>query len=115
MNKLERVGGVFAILEALIYVLAFVFYGAVFNFPETADANQQFTFLADNQIILSVVNFIMYGLLGWAFICYVVKKLAKSPMSDSLSTGDGDPTEAQIRLHERWADDGAAAVCWYVN
>ncbi|MEH6583140.1 MAG: NADH:flavin oxidoreductase/NADH oxidase family protein [Halioglobus sp.] len=35
-------------------------------------------------------------------------RLAKSPMSDSLSTGDGDPTEAQVRLYERWADGGAA-------
>lgn len=35
-------------------------------------------------------------------------RLAKSPMSDSLSTGDGDPTEAQIRLYERWAEGGVA-------
>lgn len=35
-------------------------------------------------------------------------RLAKSPMSDSLSNGAGDPTEAQIRLYERWADGGAA-------
>ena len=35
-------------------------------------------------------------------------RLAKSPMSDSLANGKGDPTEAQIRLYERWADGGAA-------
>lgn len=35
-------------------------------------------------------------------------RIAKSPMSDSLANGDGDPTEAQIRLYERWADGGAA-------
>ena len=29
-------------------------------------------------------------------------------MSDSLANGEGDPTEAQIRLYERWADGGAA-------
>ncbi len=29
-------------------------------------------------------------------------------MSDSLGNGKGDPTEAQIRLYERWAEGGAA-------
>ena len=42
--------------------------------------------------------------------CGVVLKnrLAKSPMSDSLGDGRGDPTEAQIRLYERWAEGGVA-------
>jgi 2,4-dienoyl-CoA reductase-like NADH-dependent reductase (Old Yellow Enzyme family) len=42
--------------------------------------------------------------------CGVVLKnrLAKSPMSDSLGDGQGDPTEAQIRLYERWAEGGVA-------
>ena len=35
-------------------------------------------------------------------------RLAKSPMSDSLANGEGDPTEAQIRLYERWAAGGTA-------
>lgn len=29
-------------------------------------------------------------------------------MSDSLANGEGDPTEAQIHLYERWADGGVA-------
>ncbi|MDE0189210.1 MAG: oxidoreductase [bacterium] len=35
-------------------------------------------------------------------------RLAKSAMSDSLGNGEGDPTEAQVRLYERWAKGGAA-------
>lgn len=35
-------------------------------------------------------------------------RLAKSAMSDSLGNGEGDPTEAQVRLYERWAHGGAA-------
>lgn len=35
-------------------------------------------------------------------------RLIKSAMSDSLGDGTGDPTEAQIRLYERWAEGGAA-------
>nr|WP_320015323.1 NADH oxidase [uncultured Desulfobacter sp.] len=35
-------------------------------------------------------------------------RIAKSPMSDSLADGGGDPTESQIRLYERWAEGGVA-------
>jgi 2,4-dienoyl-CoA reductase-like NADH-dependent reductase (Old Yellow Enzyme family) len=35
-------------------------------------------------------------------------RLIKSAMSDSLGDGEGNPTEAQIRLYERWAEGGAA-------
>lgn len=64
MNKLQKIGGVFAIFEAIIYVSAFVFFGAFWNFPTDADSVQKFTFLAENQIILSIVNLIMYVLFG---------------------------------------------------
>ncbi len=42
--------------------------------------------------------------------CGVVLKnrLVKSPMSDSLANGEGDPTEEQARLYERWAEGGVA-------
>ncbi|MEM7058881.1 MAG: NADH:flavin oxidoreductase/NADH oxidase family protein [Pseudomonadota bacterium] len=35
-------------------------------------------------------------------------RLIKSAMSDSLGDGAGNPTDAQIRLYERWAKGGAA-------
>lgn len=35
-------------------------------------------------------------------------RIAKSAMSDSLGDGRGDPTDAQIRLYERWAKGGLA-------
>ena len=35
-------------------------------------------------------------------------RLVKSAMSDSLGDGAGNPTVAQMRLYERWADGGAA-------
>ncbi|WP_299734010.1 NADH:flavin oxidoreductase/NADH oxidase family protein [uncultured Tateyamaria sp.] len=42
--------------------------------------------------------------------CGVVLKnrIVKSAMSDSLGDGRGAPTDAQIRLYERWADGGLA-------
>ena len=35
-------------------------------------------------------------------------RIAKSAMSDSLGDGCGNPTEAQFRLYERWAEGGVA-------
>ncbi|MEH6633166.1 MAG: hypothetical protein V7776_20310 [Halopseudomonas aestusnigri] len=35
-------------------------------------------------------------------------RLAKSPMSDSLGDGEGNPTDVQIRLYEKWATGGVA-------
>jgi len=64
VNNLQKAGGVAALLEAIIYVSAFVFFGAFWSFPADADSVQKFTFLAENQIILSIVNFIMYVLFG---------------------------------------------------
>lgn len=45
-----------------------------------------------------------------ALPCGVVLKnrLIKSAMSDSLGDGCGNPTSAQIRLYERWAEGGVA-------
>jgi len=38
----------------------------------------------------------------------LANRLAKSAMSDSLGDGAGDPTPAQARLYERWAEGGLA-------
>lgn len=37
-------------------------------------------------------------------------RIIKSAMSDSLGDGCGNPTAAQIRLYERWAEGGVAAM-----
>jgi len=36
----------------------------------------------------------------------IKNRLIKSAMSDSLADGEGNPTEAQSRLYERWAEGG---------
>ena len=64
MNKLQKTGGVAAIFEAIIYVSAFVFFGAFWNFPTDAGSVQKFAFLAENQVTLSIVNLIMYVIFG---------------------------------------------------
>ena len=64
MSNLQKIGGVAALVEAIIYISAFVFFGAFWNSPSGADAAQQFAFLAENKTVLFVVNFVMYVLFG---------------------------------------------------
>ncbi|KGJ93366.1 DUF4386 family protein [Thalassotalea sp. ND16A] len=64
MNNLQRIGGVAALSEAVIYISAFIFFGAFWDFPANAAAVEKFSFLADNQIILSIVNLTMYVVFG---------------------------------------------------
>ena len=64
VNDLQKIGGVAALLEAIIYVSAFAFFGAFWNFPVDAEYAQKFAFMVDNQVILSIVNLIMYVLFG---------------------------------------------------
>lgn len=40
-------------------------------------------------------------------------RIIKSAMSDSLGDGRGNPTDTQIRLYQRWADGGVAALAEY--
>jgi len=80
MKGLQRMGGVAALFEAVIYISAFVFFGAVWEFPADENAVQQFIFLADNQLILSLVNLAMYVLFG-IFLAVLVLALYQ-PVKD---------------------------------
>ena len=64
MNNLQKVGGFAALAQAIIYVMAFVYFGAFFDFPRAGDTAQKLSFLADNQLMLSVVNLVMYVAFG---------------------------------------------------
>ncbi|MEW6998060.1 hypothetical protein AADZ86_10180 [Colwelliaceae bacterium BS250] len=64
MNNLQKLAGVAALFQAAIYISAFVFFGAYWDFPVDADNTQKFVFLSHNQTILSVVNLTMYVIFG---------------------------------------------------
>ncbi len=64
VNNLQKIGGVAALFEAAIYISAFVFFGAFWDYPVSADDAQKFIFLTDNQTILSIVNLTMYVVFG---------------------------------------------------
>ncbi|UGA56726.1 DUF4386 family protein [Vibrio sp. VB16] len=64
MKNLQKTGGVAALLESIIYVSAFVFFGAFWDFPTDVNTVKQLAFLAENQGVLSIVNLIIYVLFG---------------------------------------------------
>ena len=64
MNNLQKFGGVSAIAQAIIYISAFVFFGAFFNFPSEAGTVEKFSFITENQTMLSVINLVMYVVFG---------------------------------------------------
>ena len=64
MKVLQQFCGAAALAQGIIYILAFVFFGVFFNFPSDASTVEKFSFLAENQLILSVVNLVMYVVFG---------------------------------------------------
>ena len=74
MNNLQKIGGVAALFEAAIYISAFVFFGAFWDYPSSADDAQKFIFLTNNQMILSIVNLTMYVVFGF-FLAVLVLAL----------------------------------------
>ena len=64
-KNIQKIGGVCAIIEALIYIAAFIVYGGILVYPDTnASAVEELNFLSNNYTILSVVNFTSYILFG---------------------------------------------------
>jgi hypothetical protein len=57
-------GGIAALFEAAIYIIAFVYFGVFWNYPVSADDAQKFIFLTHNQLVLSLVNLTMYVAFG---------------------------------------------------
>jgi hypothetical protein len=65
LKKLQKIGGICAIFEALIYIFAFIIYGGVLVFPSAnADIVEKLSFLTDNYLTLSILNLISYVLFG---------------------------------------------------
>lgn len=64
MSNLQKFGGIAAIMEATIYISAFVFFGAIWEFPATASLTEKLAFLKENQAVLAIVNLTMYVVFG---------------------------------------------------
>jgi len=72
MNNLQKVAGVSAIFEALIYIVAFVYFGAFWAFPPEGTASEKMAYLAENQLAFSMIYFLMYAVFGIFLAAIVV-------------------------------------------
>ncbi len=91
LKKLQKVGGICSILEALIYIFAFVIYGGILVYPNAdASAVEQLNFLTNNYATLSILNLIIYVLFGiiLSILVLVIHQLLKnrSPILSSLAS-----------------------------
>jgi hypothetical protein len=91
LKKLQKIGGICSILEALIYIFAFAIYGGVLVYPSTnASAVEQLSFLTENYITLSILNLICYVLFGIILSVLVLaihqQLKIKSPILSNLAS-----------------------------
>jgi len=72
-KTLQKLGGLCSISLGLIYIIAFIVYGGILDYPK-ADATEieRLNFLSDNYVILSTINLISYVLFGIILAVLVV-------------------------------------------
>lgn len=72
MSSLRIPAGLSAISLGLIYIAAFVYFGAFFSYPASGSPADKMRFLADHQLAVSVVYFSIYVLFGVLLAILVV-------------------------------------------
>lgn len=90
MSVLRVPSGFSAIFLGLIYIAAFVYFGAFFSYPVSGTPEEKMRFLADHQLEVSIVYFSIYILFGVLLAILVVGvhetlKNASSPMASLAS------------------------------
>ncbi|WKV10597.1 hypothetical protein [Marivirga harenae] len=72
-KELQKIGGACAIFEGLIYIVAFIIYGAILVYPDaTASANERLNFLTENHLTFSLLTFTSYILFGIVLVVLVI-------------------------------------------
>ena len=72
MNSLQKLSGFAAIVLALIYIIAFAYFGAVWSYPASGSPAEKMAYLAENQFVFSAVYFLMYVVFGVVLAVLVV-------------------------------------------
>jgi len=72
-KTLQKLGGFCSISLGVIYIIAFIAYGGILEFPNTnATEIERLNFLSDNYLMLSTLNLISYVLFGILLAVLVV-------------------------------------------
>lgn len=64
MKNLQKLAGISAISEALIYICAFIYFGVFWSYPSTGSPTEKMAYLAQNHLAFSTIYFLMYIVFG---------------------------------------------------
>ncbi|GAA5214721.1 hypothetical protein ACFSJ3_05545 [Corallincola platygyrae] len=78
MEKLQKIGGIAAIVCALTYIIMFIFYGAVLDFPSDASWPIKLDYIESQQTSFTVMNLIGYFVFGIALALLVQATYSKA-------------------------------------
>lgn len=72
-QRFQKVGGFCSIFLGLIYIIAFIVYAGILEYPNTnATETEKLNFLSDNYLILSTINLLSYVIFGILLAVLVV-------------------------------------------
>ena len=72
MIVLQKLARISAICEGLIYIVAFVYFGAFWSYPADGSAAEKMAHLAENQMLFSMIYFLMYVVFGVVWVGLVI-------------------------------------------
>ncbi|MBT8114890.1 MAG: DUF4386 family protein [Arenicella sp.] len=72
MNSLQKIAGISAISEGLIYITAFIYFGAFWSYPADGIPAEKMAYLAEQQLTFSMIYFLMYVVFGLLLAVLVV-------------------------------------------
>ena len=64
MKGLQKLAGISAISEGLIYIVAFVYFGVFWSYPTDGSSIEKMGYMAENQLQFSLMYFLMYVVFG---------------------------------------------------
>lgn len=64
MKGLQKFAGISSILEGLIFIVAFIYFGAFWSYPVDSSPAEKMIYLAENQFLFSLMYFLMYVVFG---------------------------------------------------
>lgn len=97
MNNLQKMGGISALIEALIYLAGMVFFLLVVDYSAVTDPLEKLALLVDNQAILYFMNLLIYVIFG---VFLIILALA---LHDRLQAGSPALMQVATALALIWA------------
>ena len=64
MKNLQKLAGISAISEALIYIVAFIYFGVFWSYPSTGSPTEKMAYLSESHLIFSTIYFLMSVVFG---------------------------------------------------